>query len=170
MNTKILLPDRALYVRNIIFGVEDSLISTLGFLAGITVAGLRAQDILTTGLILILVEAFSMGVGSFLSEESVEEYEHHVSASLKNSLVAGLTMFFSYLFSGFIPLGPYIFLSPTAAFWPSIFLSLIALFFLGVFRGKMSRVNPVRTGIRMLVIGGCAMMIGICVGFFFAQR
>ena len=56
---------KIIFVRNFIFGVEDSLVSTLGFLAGIAVAGIATRELVTSGIVLILVEAFSMGVGSF---------------------------------------------------------------------------------------------------------
>ncbi len=64
-----------LYLRNIIFGISDSLVSTVGLLAGIDAAGTPRQAILLTGIVYAFVEAFSMAVGSFLSEQSAEEYE-----------------------------------------------------------------------------------------------
>ena len=64
----------ASYIRNFVFGVEDSLVSTVGLLSGVAIAGVEQKYIFITGLILIFVEAFSMAVGSFLSEESAEKY------------------------------------------------------------------------------------------------
>lgn len=156
----------SLTIRNIVFGVEDSLVSTLGFLAGISMGGFSQKMIILSGLVLIFVEAFSMGVGSFLSEESGEEYEQKKAVPLNTSIHAGLTMFASYLIAGIIPLGPYTLLPITAAFWMSITCSLAALFALGVYSGKMACVNPLHTGIRMLVMGGGAMAIGIIIGLF----
>ncbi len=154
----------SLTIRNIVFGVEDSLVSTLGFLAGISMGGFNQKLIILSGLVLICVEAFSMGVGSFLSEESGEEYEQKKVVPPDISINAGLTMFVSYLITGIIPLGPYFFLPVTTAFWMSITLSLAALFALGVFSGKMACINPLRTGIRMFIVGGGAMTIGIVIG------
>ena len=54
------------YFSSFIFGVEDSLVSTVGLLSGVAVAGVTRTDIFITGIILIFVEAFSMGVGNFL--------------------------------------------------------------------------------------------------------
>lgn len=160
------MPPSSLTIRNIIFGVEDSIVSTLGFLAGISIGGFDQRAIILSGLVLIFVEAFSMGVGSFLSEESSEEYEQKKSVPIATSLHAGLTMFVSYLVAGTIPLGPYFLLESSAAFWTSIFCSLAALFALGFFSGRESHVNPVRTGIRMLIVGGSAMAIGVLIGTF----
>ena len=59
---------RVSYVRSFAFGVEDGLVSTVGLLAGVSTADVSRRDILITGAILIVVEAFSMATGSFLSE------------------------------------------------------------------------------------------------------
>jgi VIT1/CCC1 family predicted Fe2+/Mn2+ transporter len=62
-----------LFVRNVVFGVEDSLVSTVGLLSGIAAESQSHAAILSTGVIYICVEALSMAVGSFLSEESAQE-------------------------------------------------------------------------------------------------
>lgn len=59
--------DGALYVRNITFGIADSLVSTVGLLSGIDIIGASHATVISTGLIYAFVEAFSMAVGSFLS-------------------------------------------------------------------------------------------------------
>jgi VIT1/CCC1 family predicted Fe2+/Mn2+ transporter len=53
---------KTIYLRNFIFGVEDSLVSTVGLLSGVAVAGVASRTILLTGVVLIFVEAFSMAV------------------------------------------------------------------------------------------------------------
>jgi VIT1/CCC1 family predicted Fe2+/Mn2+ transporter len=97
------------YVRNIIFGVEDSLVSTVGLLSGIAVAKVTNRTIVLTGLVLIFVEGFSMGVGSLLSEHSVEQLELKGEAKLETSAGGAVAMFLSYFAAGFIPLAPYVF-------------------------------------------------------------
>ncbi len=161
---------KIIFVRNFIFGVEDSLVSTLGFLAGIAVAGIATRELVTSGIVLILVEAFSMGVGSFLSEESAEEVEEHREVPMKKPLDAAAIMFFSYIFAGLIPLGPYVIFPRDTAFWTSIGLSLFALWSLGFFRGKISAINPFKSGLRILVVGGCAMAIGALIGGLLGNR
>lgn len=153
-----------MYVRNFIFGVEDSLVSTVGLLAGIAAAGLPRSTIILTGVVLIFVEAFSMAAGSFLSESSAEEYTTHKKIPLKTFIGGGVVMFFSYFLTGFIPLFPYIILAPTLAFWVSIALSLLALFILGLVGAKIFKTNIWRSGIRMLAIGGFAVLVGAFVG------
>lgn len=154
----------AKYVRNFTFGVEDSLVSTVGLLSGVASAGMSKENILISGTVLIFVEAFSMGIGSLLSEQSADEYEQKKAVSyLKNSKAATL-MFVSYFLSGFIPLAPYVFLPTSTAFFTSIILSLIALFALGAGSGKAFGTGIMRSGLKMFLIGGLAIALGVIVG------
>lgn len=154
----------AAYLRNFIFGVEDSLVSTVGLLSGIAMAGMSAKFIFVTGIVLIFVEAFSMAAGSFLSEHSAAEYMRQTDVSVKHPLLNGVVMFFSYFISGFIPLFPYLVFPVSWAFWISVALSLLSLFILGIVGAKISNVRVVSGGLRMFIIGGAAIALGVMVG------
>lgn len=159
----------SLSIRNFIFGVEDGLVSTVGFLSGVAAAGISRPTLLLTGAVLIFVEAFSMAVGSFLSEHAVEEYARHGEVSPRRSEWGALVMFGSYLIAGFIPLAPYVFLSARLAFFVSVALSLVALLLLGVFSARLFKISLLRKGFEMLIVGGVAIGVGIFVGKFFAK-
>ncbi len=158
--------DGGLYVRNIIFGVEDSLVSTVGVLSGIAIANVPRATILLTGVIYLFVEAFSMAVGSILSEHSVEQYKRRRETPFRKPFLAGFIMFFSYFLAGFVPLGPYALLQVSNAFWISILASFTALFVLGAVSARFFKINPYREGLRMLIIGGIAIILGVIVGRF----
>jgi VIT1/CCC1 family predicted Fe2+/Mn2+ transporter len=154
----------ATYFRNFIFGVEDSLVSTVGLLSGIAIADVGRETILLTGVVLIFVEAFSMAAGSFLSEASAEEYVARADTQKKLSYTAGIIMFFSYFIAGFIPLFPYIIFPATSALFYSVAFSLLALFVLGAIGGHVSETGILKRGIRMAIVGGIAILVGVCAG------
>ena len=154
---------KAIYIRNIIFGVEDSLVSTVGLLAGIATQTPR-NIILLTGIVYIFVEGFSMAVGSFLSEEATEEYLSLKKFAFKQSIIGSIVMFFSFVLAGLIPIAPYIFIVSQNAIAISIVASILALFVLGLASGKMSRTGMFSRGIRMAILAGSAIFIGIMVG------
>lgn len=154
----------ASYVRAFIFGVEDSLVSTGGLIAGIASGGLPRSSVVLTSIVLIFVEAFSMSAGSFLSEGAASEYMNRKEMPLKLAIIGSLIMFASYFISGFIPLAPYLFLETKEAFWLSIFLSLITLFILGLISGKLFKINYWKSAFRMIIIGGIAIAVGVLVG------
>ncbi len=156
-----------LYVRNFIFGAEDSLVSTVGLLAGVASAGMAQKEIIVSGTVLIFVEAFSMSVGSFLSERATEESLSDYKNEDSNSFWAAVIMFFSYFIFGLVPLAPYLFISVDSAFWLSIFASLVFLFVLGFISAKVLKTKILKNGLRMMLIGGLAIGLGVVVGMIF---
>jgi VIT1/CCC1 family predicted Fe2+/Mn2+ transporter len=157
---------RELYIRNIIFGISDSLVSTVGLLAGIDVSGTSKHIIILTGVTYAFVEAFSMAVGSFLSEESVEEDNINGEVKTSGPFVAGTIMFLSFIVASFIPIMPYMFLGLTVALFLSIGVSIVALFIVGVISAGKNKVNLLKSGLRMALLGGMAIILGVVVGKF----
>jgi predicted membrane protein (TIGR00267 family) len=154
----------ASYLQNFVFGVEDSLVSTVGLLSGVAAAGMDRSAVFMTGAILIFVEAFSMAVGSYLSNTSVERYMSRDDKSQKYPLVGGVIMFFSYFLVGFIPLFPYLVWTVGAAFMISMFLSVMSLFILGLISGKITGEKVLVSAFRMAIIGALAIGIGVIAG------
>jgi VIT1/CCC1 family predicted Fe2+/Mn2+ transporter len=162
------MPDKKeLYLRYIVFGVSDSLVSTVGLLSGIDATGATRQAILMTGIIYAFVEAFSMAIGSFLSEESTEEYEARKEVGDRNAVVAAAVMFVSFVLASFIPIAPYLFLGIAPALWVSMALSVVALFVLGLVSAKFVKVRMAEHAAKMALLGGAAIAIGVIVGKFF---
>lgn len=155
---------KAMYVRNFVFGGEDSLVSTVGLLSGVAAAGVAKSEIILTGVVLIFVEALSMAVGSFLSENSAEEYLAKTELPLRESVTAGTIMFASYFVLGFIPLVPYLLWPVSVALTASIIAALLALGLLGWLSGREFKVVAWRSGLKMLILGGAAIGIGVVVG------
>lgn len=153
----------SLYFRNFIFGVEDSLVSTVGLLSGVAMGGVSREVILLSGVVLILVEAFSMATGSFLTESSVREFDGQAKEP-RGPMLGGVVMFVSYVVSGLFPLAPYIFIDGIMALYVSVGVSLVALFVLGAVSGSLSGGNIFGRGMRMLIIGGAAVLVGVMAG------
>lgn len=152
----------ALFLRNLVFGVEDGLVSTVGLLSGIAIAGVPRGTIFLTGVVLIFVEAFSMAAGSFLSEASVEEMDGGVDDT-RGSIAAGAIMFAAYFFAGFIPLAPYLWFKVEQAFPLSIICSVLALLILGYWSGRRTNMAW-RKALRMALVGGLAILVGVLAG------
>lgn len=164
MSQKSSQQTKSLFVRNFIFGVEDSLVSTVGLLAGIAATSVDRQTILLTGGVLISVEALSMGIGSLLSQSFTEEYVDNKNTKERHPLAGALIMFVSYAVAGFVPLIPYVLLERGPAFYVSIGSSCAALFFLGFLGARFFGARGFRSGFRMLLLGGAAIVAGVLVG------
>ncbi len=71
---KILQTDNLLgSIRELVFGLEDSLVSTLGVVVGIAAGVADTRVVILSGVVLVVVEAVSMSAGSFLSSKSHRE-------------------------------------------------------------------------------------------------
>lgn len=152
----------SVFVRNLVFGIEDGLVSTVGLLSGIAIAGVSGATIFVTGAILVFVEAFSMAAGSYLSEESVEE-NFEAPQSSTRSIEGSAVMFVSYAVAGFIPLLPYVLLDVSRAFTTSIVCAFAALFILGLWSGRRGK-SAWKSAWRMALVGGAAIIVGATVG------
>ena len=70
---------------------------------------------------------------------------------------SALTIAFSYIAGGFIPLAPYILLnSLSTAFWVSAGLTLGALLTFGYVKAHFTGLNPLRGAVQTVLIGGLA--------------
>lgn len=86
-----------------------------------------------------------------------------------NPLVNGLVTFGSFVIAGAVPLIIYLLglafpMSPDAAFPISIALSGLALFGLGAAKVLVTKLNPIRSGLEMLAVGGLAAGVAYAVG------
>jgi predicted membrane protein (TIGR00267 family) len=159
-------------MREIIFGLEDSLVSTLGAVTGIAAGAESTYIVILSGLVLIAVESTSMAAGSYLSSKSAaeaqraieEEEGKKVAQATARPLRAALVMGVCYLLAGFIPLSAYFFLPIDLAFGPSIILTAITLFLVGAWSASISRRPLVRGGMEMIGISLGAAVIGFVIG------
>ncbi|OGY91705.1 MAG: hypothetical protein A3B31_02200 [Candidatus Komeilibacteria bacterium RIFCSPLOWO2_01_FULL_53_11] len=58
-------------MREIVFGAEDGMVSTVGSLTGIAAATNNPVTVILAGCVIVAVESISMGVGVYLSTKSV---------------------------------------------------------------------------------------------------
>ncbi len=60
-------------LREVVFGVEDGMVSTLGALTGIAIGTQNHFAVVLSGFVIVAVESLSMGIGSYISNKSVHE-------------------------------------------------------------------------------------------------
>jgi len=71
------------YMRQLIFGLEDSLVSTFGAVTGVAAGSGDSYVVILTGMVIIFVESLSMGVGAYLSSKSENEVIEEVGRKEK---------------------------------------------------------------------------------------
>lgn len=210
-------------LREIVFGLEDGMVSTLGAITGIGIASDNHYVIILSGLVIISVESVSMAVGAYLANRSVIEVEkkevrqekkevanqpkeerqelediyrhqgwpaalaidmarvasenpklfleemvtHELRLPVRpkdHSILSAFFMFCSYILGGLIPLLPYFFWSNAPARLLSIIVTMLGLFILGSWTTRITGQRWWKVGLRMVLLGGVAIVIGWLVG------
>lgn len=154
------------YLRSIVFGFQDALVSTTGVIAGVAAGTSNKELVILAGVVTIAVEALSMGAGQYLSEKSVHQLDKTGKHTDNLYIGAGL-MFVSYFLGGLVPLTPILLFSLPSSANISIVAALVGLFILGFIKAKLVKVNAWNSAIEMFVLGGVATAIGVLVGKMF---
>lgn len=159
-------------MREIVFGLEDSLVSTLGAITGIAVGTNNTYVVILSGLVILFAEATSMSAGSYLSTKHAREaeilfherkgLEAHAEAS--HPIRAAIVMGVFYLLGGIIPLLSYFFLPIEQAIIPAILVTAVTLFFVGFWAASFTKTSKLRSGIEMMAVSLAAAGIGYVVG------
>ena len=161
-------------IRETIFGLEDSIVSTLGVVVGIAAGTDSRYVVVLSALVVVVVESLSMTAGTYLSNKSQMELElasgktgflsrrHLITKSVRDSFFMGA----SYVLGGIVSVFPFFFVEPTKAIAPSIILSIASLFSIGYLKGKMAKINPVRSGLEMSLVSLTAALLGYLIGIF----
>ncbi|HLE49555.1 MAG TPA: VIT1/CCC1 transporter family protein [Patescibacteria group bacterium] len=160
--------------RETIFGLEDSIVSTLGVVVGIAAGTDSRYVVVLSAIVVVVVESLSMTAGTYLSNKSQMELEfasgkrgflnrrHLITKSVRDSFFMGA----SYVLGGVISVTPFFFIEPIKAIAPAIILSVASLFSIGYLKGKMAKINPVRSGLEMSLVSLTAALLGYLIGIF----
>lgn len=151
------------YLRSIVFGFQDALVSTTGVVVGVAVGTNDKHIVILASLVTITVESLSMGVGQYLSEKSVHQMDK-TGKHTDSVLAGGLLMTLSYFLGGLIPVAPAIIFTPPQSSFVSIAFALTGLAVLGYSKAKLVRVNSIKSALEVIALGGAATAIGLVVG------
>lgn len=146
------------------FGCEDGLVSTTGSIVGIAVGSDDGRVVAMAGIVLVAVEAVSMGAGQLLSERAVHQLEPGHGDSI---VVGAILMAVAYLLAGLVPLGPILVARSVEVVPFSVVLALVALGILGVVKAHFVGVRRLRSAVEVLLVGGTACAVGILAGLVF---
>ncbi|MCR4313879.1 MAG: VIT1/CCC1 transporter family protein [Candidatus Uhrbacteria bacterium] len=164
-------------MREIVFGLEDSLVSTMGAITGIAVGTGSQYIVILSGLVLIAAEATSMAAGSYLSTKHAREAEilFHERKGLEvhdeasHPIRAAIVMGVFYLLGGVVPLAPYFLLPVDQAVFPAIIITACSLFLVGVWAASFTKTSKLRSGIEMTLVSLAAAGIGYVIGHLVAS-
>ena len=144
------------YIREIIYGANDGIITTFAVVAGVTGGDLSSRVVLIVGAANLFADGLSMAAGNYLSIRSHESVLETKGLPEEESFPlrhAGAT-FAAFVVAGVVPLVPYVIPAWTfQRFASSIALTLLAMFAVGASRAWIADVRWWRAGCEMLGLG-----------------
>jgi VIT1/CCC1 family predicted Fe2+/Mn2+ transporter len=163
------------YVRDLVYGANDGVITTFAVVAGVTGGALNSMTVVILGVANLLADGLSMGVGNYLgirSEERVREAQQ-LPEQEAFPMRHGVVTFLAFVAAGAVPLVPYVLpVGASNRFAWSTVMSLIVLFTVGAARSRVGTGTWWMNGLEMLglgvVVGAAAYYAGAVVAGFVA--
>ena len=144
------------YVRELVYGANDGLITTFALVVGVAGGGLSSSVVMICGVANLFGDGLSMAVGNYLALRSHDSVLQAQGLPEEEAHPArhGIATFLAFLVAGAVPLVPYALGLATGQLGWSITLTLLALFAVGALRSAIGVVRWWRGGLEMLVLGG----------------
>jgi VIT1/CCC1 family predicted Fe2+/Mn2+ transporter len=154
------------YLRDLVYGANDGIITTFAVVAGAKGAELQPRIILILGFANLLGDGFSMGASNFLAIRSDEAVRSAKGlAGLEPfPLRHAIATFGAFFVAGTVPLASYVFTLRDAAFGAAVLLTAATLFTVGAARSLVVDTPWYRSGLEMLLVGSLASGVAYAVG------
>ena len=153
------------YIRELVYGANDGIITTFAVVAGVSGGGLPLPVVLIIGAANLVADGLSMAVGNYLSIRAHESVLATQNLPEEEASPArhGMATFIAFVVAGAVPLIPYMLPElPVDRFAMSSVLTLLALFGVGASRSSVADVEWWRAGTEMLALG--AVVAGVAYG------
>jgi VIT1/CCC1 family predicted Fe2+/Mn2+ transporter len=160
------------YVREIVYGANDGIITTFAVVAGVSGGRLPVRVVLIIGAANLFADALSMAVSNYLSIRSHESVREAQNLPEEESAPArhATATFLAFAVAGALPLMPYTVAAlPGGRFAWSAAMTLLALFVVGAARALIANVRWWRAGTEMLALGAVVAAVAYGSGAFVAS-
>jgi VIT1/CCC1 family predicted Fe2+/Mn2+ transporter len=166
--------DDAIVLSDLSLSIFDSSVSTIGFLAGITIIGIDENNIIIVTIISILIGAISISVGTYLSNDALVS-DGNLNQNESSKYKAAFISFGSSFLTGLVLIIPY-YLIPdkNAAMYKSVMIAIILLFLLGFYDATVInghpdtkvKMNKWRNAFKYALLGLVSIGCGVAAGKF----
>lgn len=159
------------YLRDIVGGANDGVITTMAIVAGVEGAALPKTVAIVLGLANLVADGLSMGASSYLALRS-ELDQLGIPSSVERPMRHGMATLVAFVIAGALPLAAFAFVSDPLRLLVAGFVAAVTLAFVGGARARFVRRGVFVCAAEMLVIGGLAGLAawGIGVAAHYASR
>ena len=151
------------YLRDIVNGASDGVVTTLAVVAGATGAAFEPRVSIVLGIVNLAADGLSMGASNYLGMKSELE-QIGASVEAEAPLRHGLATALAFVIAGAIPLLAYLVEARAAQFPLALALALITLALVGAARSLFLPRTPWVCAFEMVAIAGSASGIAYVLG------
>jgi VIT1/CCC1 family predicted Fe2+/Mn2+ transporter len=155
------------YLRDLVYGANDGIITTFAIVAGVAGAELSAGIVIILGVANLLADGFSMAASNYLSIRSgaAADRTDGVAVAEPPALRHALATFVAFVTAGAVPLAAYLApAGPVDRFAAATALTMGTLFAVGASRTVVTRGSWWRNGAEMLLVGALAAAVAYGIG------
>jgi vacuolar iron transporter family protein len=152
------------YLRSIIYGGVDGIITIFNIISGVTGAQLDTKIIIILGISSLFSDAVSMGMSDYLSLKANKKLDKDLDMDENTS---SMITFISFIIFGLIPLLTFIILlkmNQKNIFIKSLFATMVSLFILGSYQSKITKENYIKLGLTTSFHGLLASIVSYNIG------
>ncbi|SCZ56149.1 VIT1/CCC1 transporter family protein [Thiohalomonas denitrificans] len=157
------------YIKDMVYGANDGIITTFAVVAGVTGGQLSLNAVLTIGLASLFADGFSMAASDFLgsrSEQHAREAQGAMLEENRSALTGAALTFTAFLLAGAVPLLPYLLAHrDSPLFFYAALATAAALAGVGALRALVTKRSLTWSALEMLAIGGFAAVLAYAVGY-----
>lgn len=152
-----------IYIRSIVYGGVDGIITMFNIISGVTGAKLNPKIIIILGLATLCADAISMGFSDYLSTHA----NNQTSNAKENPIKNGIITFISFILFGLIPLATFFILlnNNSSNIWIKSYIStIISLIILGTVQSKFTKEKWYKSAITVSLYGSVASIVSYYIG------
>ncbi|HVG56587.1 MAG TPA: VIT1/CCC1 transporter family protein [Vicinamibacterales bacterium] len=152
------------YVRDLVYGANDGIITTFAVVSGATGGALPAAAVLIIGAANLAADGMSMGVGNLLSIRTHERVRAAEGLPEEEAYPwkHGVATLVAFVGAGAIPLLPFLYPGVSGRPIWSTLLTFVALFLVGAARTALTKEPWWRAGLETLCLGAAVAAAAYC--------
>jgi vacuolar iron transporter family protein len=160
------------YVRELIYGANDGIITTFAVVAGVAGGGLSLRVVLIIGAANLFADGLSMAAGNYLSIRSHESVLEAQDLPEEETFPVrhAIATFLAFVCAGSVPLLPYMIPTlPVDRLAASISLTFGSMFVVGASRALIANARWWKAGLEMSGLGAVVALLAYASGALVAR-
>jgi len=163
---KTKLPFDREYFLALLGGLEGGLATTTAIVVGLIITTEQRELVVTTAVISFMVQAFNSSVGRFSAAHTDDEIDRiETWKGYRKPVYNALLQFTAHILVSLLVILPIVFVTDIfTAVSMVIAITLVLLFVIGLYKGILLKLHPLRDAAELFVLGSLVVSVGMIAG------